>query len=279
MALHPLAGEPVPPDATVNVPRLVTRYFTVRPDPACPEQRVSFGTSGHRGTSLDGSFNEAHIAAIAQAVCRLRRARGVTGPLFLGMDTHALSEPAHATVLEVLAANDVEVRVAANGGYTPTPAISHAILCHNRLHPDAPADGIVVTPSHNPPEDGGLKYNPPSGGPADTDTTGTITVWGIKDGRPGDALGTDWTETGITGANAPLSPDFAEDTDTTALGTFEFSIDTATYSVATQALTDFVEADTNGEVTFLITRNEGDGNFYLQAREHPSGGVAALRKI
>jgi len=171
---HPLAGKPAPRSLLVNVPRLVSAYYTVTPDPEIAEQRVAFGTSGHRGSSLHGSFNEAHILAIAQAVCEHRAARGVTGPLYLGLDTHALSEPARASVLEVLAANGVAVRIDDRDGYTPTPAVSFAILEHNRGRESGLADGLVITPSHNPPEDGGIKYNPPHGGPADNDESGAI---------------------------------------------------------------------------------------------------------
>jgi phosphoglucomutase len=153
---------------------LLTRYHEERPDPADPAQRVAFGTSGHRGTALKTSFNEAHILATTEAICRERAEQGVTGPLFLGRDTHALSAPATDTALEVLVAHGIEVRVDDADGYTPTPVISHAILTHNRDHPEATADGIVVTPSHNPPEDGGFKYNPPHGGPADAEVTGRI---------------------------------------------------------------------------------------------------------
>lgn len=173
MSLHELAGKPAPRSLLVNVPRLVSAYFTHAPDPADPAQRVAFGTSGHRGTSTAGSFNEAHILAIVQAICDYRRAEGIRGPLYVGMDTHALSEPALDTVVEVLAANDAQVMIQAGRGYTPTPAISHAILTFNRDH-DQLADGIVITPSHNPPEDGGIKYNPPSGGPAGTEITSRI---------------------------------------------------------------------------------------------------------
>jgi phosphoglucomutase len=174
MATHPLAGKPAPPDILVNVPRLVTAYYTRRPDPDDPEQRVAFGTSGHRGSSLRNAFNESHILAIAQAIVEHRGAAGITGPLYVGIDTHALSEPALASALEVFAAHAVDVMVQDGGGYTPTPVISHAILTHNRGRTSGLADGVVVTPSHNPPEDGGFKYNPPSGGPADTATTKTI---------------------------------------------------------------------------------------------------------
>jgi phosphoglucomutase len=158
----------------VNVPRLVAAYYTGKPDVAIASQRVSFGTSGHRGSSFECSFNEDHILAITQAICRYRAANGVNGPLFLAMDTHALSEPAFATALEVLAANGVEVMIDQDLGYTPTPSLSHAILVYNRGRQSAPADGIVITPSHNPPPDGGFKYNPPSGGPADTEATSAI---------------------------------------------------------------------------------------------------------
>jgi len=160
------------PDTLVNIPRLVTAYYANRPDPDNPAQRVSFGTSGHRGNALQGSFNDDHIAAITQAIVEYRASQHTTGPLFLAQDTHALSEPAFATALEVLAANGVEVRIDEHLGYTPTPALSHAILCYNAAIKNGPqADGIVITPSHNPPEDGGFKYNPPNGGPADTSAT------------------------------------------------------------------------------------------------------------
>jgi phosphoglucomutase len=176
--VHPLAGKPAPRSLLVDVPRLVSAYYTVEPDPAQPEQRVAFGTSGHRGSSLHGAFNEAHLLAIAQAVVEHRAARGVDGPLYLGLDTHALSEPARASVLEVLAAHGVEVRIDDRDGYTPTPAVSFAILEHNRHRSGGRtsglADGLVITPSHNPPEDGGIKYNPPHGGPADDDETSLI---------------------------------------------------------------------------------------------------------
>lgn len=172
--VHPLAGQTAPRSSLVNVPRLISAYYTTTPDLARPEQRVAFGTSGHRGSSLHGAFNEAHLLAIAQAVCEHRAARGVDGPLFVGVDTHALSEPARASVLEVLAANGVELRIDDRDGYTPTPAVSFAILEHNRGRTRGLADGLVITPSHNPPEDGGIKYNPPHGGPADGDETGAI---------------------------------------------------------------------------------------------------------
>ena len=172
--MHELAGKPAPRELLVNVPRLISAYYTQTPDPGVPAQRVTFGTSGHRGTSLTGTFNEAHILAICQALCELRQAENISGPLYLGMDTHALSEPAHATALEVFAAHGADVFIAADGGYTPTPVISHAILTYNRGRTSGLADGVVLTPSHNPPDDGGFKYNPPSGGPADTGTTKRI---------------------------------------------------------------------------------------------------------
>mgnify|MGYP001567752760 FL=1 len=173
MANHPLAGQSAPASMLVNVPRLITAYYTEKPDANLREQRVTFGTSGHRGTSFKRSFNEVHIIAVAQAIYEYRRRENITGPLYLGMDTHALSEPAFASVLEVLAANGVLVMVDRDGGYTPTPVISHAILTYNRGKSSGLADGIVITPSHNPPEDGGIKYNPPHGGPADT----AVTKW------------------------------------------------------------------------------------------------------
>jgi phosphoglucomutase len=162
------------PAMLVNVPRLVAAYFTGKPDPAVASQRVAFGTSGHRGSAFDNAFNEAHILAISQAICHHRTRNGVSGPLFIGIDTHALSEPALASALEVFTANDVIVMLDERNGYTPTPVISHAILTYNRNRKSGFADGIVITPSHNPPEDGGFKYNPPNGGPADTDTTSWI---------------------------------------------------------------------------------------------------------
>jgi phosphoglucomutase len=172
--LSPLAGKRAPAALLIDVPRLVTAYFALRPDPAEPAQRVAFGTSGHRGVSLEASFNEHHVLAITQAICESRRARGIDGPLYLGFDTHALSAPAYASALEVLAANGIEVAVAAGDEYTPTPAISHAILTHNRGRTAGLADGIVITPSHNPPDGGGFKYNPENGGPADTELTRAI---------------------------------------------------------------------------------------------------------
>ena len=171
--IHPLAGKPAPPELLVDVPRLISAYYAERPDPSIPAQRVVFGTSGHRGSSLDVAFNEAHILAITQAICLYRKAHGIDGMLFLGWDTHALSVPARQTALEVLAANAVEVRIAEGDEFTPTPAISHAILAYNRGRESGLADGIVITPSHNPPADGGFKYNPPNGGPAGA----TVTAW------------------------------------------------------------------------------------------------------
>ena len=176
--ISPLAGKPAPRSLLVDVPRLVTAYYTGAPDPSVPAQRVAFGTSGHRGSSFELSFNERHVLAITQAICQYRRSQHITGPLFLGIDTHALSEPACASALEVLAANGVDVMLATNDEYTPTPAVSHAILAHNRGRGGRDgrglADGIVVTPSHNPPDNGGFKYNPPNGGPADADITAGI---------------------------------------------------------------------------------------------------------
>lgn len=174
MAHHALAGKPVPSDFIVNIPRLIAAYFSVRPDPGDPGQRVAFGTSGHRGVSFRGSFNDDHIAAICQATAEVRAAHGIDGPLLIGMDTHALSEAAFTTALEVFAANEVVVHVEKGQGYTPTPVLSHAILRHNAHRAGGLADGVVITPSHNPPEDGGFKYNPPTGGPADAATTGQI---------------------------------------------------------------------------------------------------------
>src|SRR5258708_17933100 len=158
----------------VNVPRLVTAYFAGKPDPALPAQRVAFGTSGHRGSAFNNAFNEAHILAISQAVCDHRKRRGITGPLFAGIDTHALAEPALASPLEVFAANGLDVMIDERDGYTPTPVISRAILTTNQGRDNGLADGVVITPSHNPPDDGGFKYNPPNGGPADTHITSGI---------------------------------------------------------------------------------------------------------
>ncbi len=174
MSVHPLAGQPATPDMLTNVPRLIAAYYLNKPDPTVAEQQVAFGTSGHRGTSVHSSFNEDHILAICQAISEWRRAEGITGPLFIGMDTHALSEPAHSTAIEVFAANGLAIMVQNGLGYAPTPVISHAILTYNRGKSSGLADGVVITPSHNPPEDGGFKYNPPSGGPADTQTTKLI---------------------------------------------------------------------------------------------------------
>ena len=174
MKVSPLAGKPPEPDLLVNVPKLITAYYTDVPDPSIAAQRVSFGTSGHRGSALQKAFNEWHIIAITQAICLYRKQQQTDGPLFLGMDTHALSTPAFASSLEVLAANGVEVMIAEDDEYTPTPAISHAILTYNRGRKTGLADGIVITPSHNPPDDGGFKYNPPNGGPAETGITNWI---------------------------------------------------------------------------------------------------------
>ena len=174
MAANPRAGQPAQPQDLIDLPHLVTAYYTVQPDPDDIDQQVAFGTSGHRGSSLDGAFNEAHILATTQAIVEYRAAQGTTGPLFIGRDTHGLSEPAWVSALEVLAANDVVAMIDSADRYTPTPAVSHAILTFNRGRDSDLADGIVVTPSHNPPRDGGFKYNPPNGGPADTDATGVI---------------------------------------------------------------------------------------------------------
>ncbi|MGB7757367.1 MAG: phosphoglucomutase (alpha-D-glucose-1,6-bisphosphate-dependent) [Salinisphaera sp.] len=172
--ISPLAGKPAPPDLLVDVPRLVSAYYTGLPDPGVPAQRVVFGTSGHRGSSLALSFNERHVLAITQAICDYRQSHDIDGPLFLGIDTHALSEPARASAIEVLAGNGVEIMLAIGDEYTPTPAVSHAILTYNRGRTSGLADGIVVTPSHNPPDNGGFKYNPPNGGPADEHITDAI---------------------------------------------------------------------------------------------------------
>src|SRR5690348_6380404 len=172
--ISPLAGKPAPKFLLVDIGKLLDAYADRRPDPSVPSQRVAFGTSGHRGSSLESSFNEWHILAITQAICDFRAKEDVTGPLFIGMDTHALSQPASDTALEVLAANGVTTLIAKGGEFTPTPAISHAILVHNRGRKSGLADGIVVTPSHNPPDNGGFKYNPVNGGPADTKITGWI---------------------------------------------------------------------------------------------------------
>ncbi|EIK95757.1 phosphoglucomutase [Pseudomonas sp. M47T1] len=171
MKLSPLAGKPAPESVLVDIPRLVTAYYTVQPSAEQATQRVAFGTSGHRGSSFDASFNEWHVLAISQAICLYRQAQGIDGPLYLGADTHALSTPAAASALEVLAANGVQVMISHNDEYTPTPAVSHAILCYNKGRTQGLADGIVITPSHNPPQSGGFKYNPPNGGPADSHVT------------------------------------------------------------------------------------------------------------
>ena len=172
--ISPLAGKPAPQSLLVDVSKLLAAYADLRPDPALPAQRVAFGTSGHRGSSFARSFNAWHVLAISQAICDYRKNKGIDGPLYIGFDTHALSQPAFESALEVLAANGVETRIAKGGEFTPTPAISHAILVHNRGRSSGLADGIVITPSHNPPDNGGFKYNPPNGGPADTDITGGI---------------------------------------------------------------------------------------------------------
>jgi phosphoglucomutase len=174
MPTHPLAGHTAPAELLINVGELERSYYERQPDLSDPQQLVSFGTSGHRGTSLDGAFTEAHILAITQAICDYRRSRGIAGPLFMGKDSHALSTPAQCNALEVLAANGVETFIQRDDGLTPTPVISHTILVYNRGRQHGLADGIIVTPSHNPPTDGGFKYNPPNGGPADTDVTGWI---------------------------------------------------------------------------------------------------------
>ena len=174
MTTSHLAGRPAEPSMLVDIKQLTAVYYSDQPDPDVASQRVAFGTSGHRGSSLTTSFNEAHIVATTAAICAYRCAQGTSGPLFMGRDTHGLSEPAFMTALEVLDAGGVDVRVDSAAGFTPTPAVSHAILTWNREHPKALADGIVVTPSHNPPDDGGFKYNPPSGGPADAIATTII---------------------------------------------------------------------------------------------------------
>jgi phosphoglucomutase len=171
MTIHALAGKPAPKELLVDIDKLRKEYYTRKPNITNSAERVSFGTSGHRGSSLRGSFNEAHVLTITQAICEYRNSQGINGPLYIGKDTHALSEPAFATALEVLAGNGVEAMIDASDGYTPTPAVSHAILTYNRERTSGRADGILITPSHNPPEDGGFKYNPPHGGPADTDAT------------------------------------------------------------------------------------------------------------
>ncbi|HNW95221.1 MAG TPA: phosphoglucomutase (alpha-D-glucose-1,6-bisphosphate-dependent) [Anaerolineaceae bacterium] len=174
MPIHPLAGKPAPLEALVNIPRLISAYYTLHPDPQNSAQAVVFGTSGHRGSSLLGSFNEDHVLAISQAIYEYRKLAGISGPLFIGMDTHALSEPALYSAIEVFAGNGIEIMIHADMRYTPTPVISHAILTYNAGRQSGLADGVVISPSHNPPDDGGFKYNPPNGGPADTDTTSWI---------------------------------------------------------------------------------------------------------
>ncbi|HEV2400166.1 MAG TPA: alpha-D-glucose phosphate-specific phosphoglucomutase, partial [Candidatus Sulfotelmatobacter sp.] len=174
MKISSAAGKPADPTILVNVPKLIADYYELRPDPSDPRQRVVFGTSGHRGSATDVAFNEWHILAITQAICDYRRLQSIDGPLFLGMDTHALSEPAFRSALEVLAANNVEVMLSEGTPYTPTPAVSHSILRYNRGKEAGFADGIVITPSHNPPDDGGFKYDPPHGGPADSSVTSWI---------------------------------------------------------------------------------------------------------
>src|ERR1700747_3513579 len=172
--ISPLAGKPVTQAMLVDVDRLTAAYYSGEPDPAIVAQRVAFGTSGHRGSAFDNTFNEAHILAISQAICLYRKRKGIEGPLFIGIDTHALSQPALASALEVFAANGVDSMIDEHDGYAPTPVISHAILTYNRDRKRGLADGVVITPSHNPPEDGGFKYNPPNGGPADTDITSWV---------------------------------------------------------------------------------------------------------
>src|SRR6202042_2422857 len=174
LSISPAAGKPADASILVNVPKLITAYYELRPDPSHPQQRVVFGTSGHRGSAFTVSFNEWHILAITQAICDYRKLQNIDGPLFLGMDTHALSEPAFASAMEVLAANGVEVMISEGTPYTPTPAVSHAILVYNQARKSGLADGIVITPSHNPPDDGGFKYDPPQGGPADSGVTSWI---------------------------------------------------------------------------------------------------------
>src|SRR4029077_1250575 len=171
MSTHPLAGRPAPKDLLIDVSQIEAAFYEAEPNLSDPNQLVSFGTSGHRGTSSNATFTQAHILAITQAICEYRRSQGTTGPLFMGKDTHALSRPAERVALEVLAANDVETFIQADDGFTPTPVVSRAILTYNEGRSDSLADGIVITPSHNPPTDGGFKYNPTNGGPADTDVT------------------------------------------------------------------------------------------------------------
>ena len=209
MPLSPFAGHPPAPDMLVDIPSIVSAYYTHIPDPTIPDQRVAFGTSGHRGGSLRNSFNELHILATTQAICNYRKQKGIDGPLFMGMDTHALSTPAHATALEVLAANGVETMIAVNDDYTPTPAVSLAILKYNEGRTTGLADGIIITPSHNPPDDGGFKYNPPNGGPADTDITKWVEstantllenfVKGLTSGVKGSTSGAQAAASGVNG--------------------------------------------------------------------------------
>jgi phosphoglucomutase len=174
MAIHPLAGKPAPSEVLIDIEKIFKAYYERRPNVEDPQQLVSFGTSGHRGSPLDSTLNEAHILAITQAICEYRASKKISGPLYMGKDTHAVSDPAQRTALEVLAANGVETVIQRDDSFTPTPSISRAILVYNRDRKEALADGIVVTPSHNPPADGGFKYNPPQGGPADTDITDWI---------------------------------------------------------------------------------------------------------
>ena len=174
MAVHELAGKPAPTDILINVPRLIASYYSLKPDVKMPEEKVSFGTSGHRGSAFNNAFNENHILAVCQAVVDYRKSQGIDGPLYIGMDTHGLSEPAHMTAIEVFAANEINIQIQDGFGYTPTPAVSRAILRYNQGRSDHLADGVIITPSHNPPDDGGFKYNPPTGGPADTESTNII---------------------------------------------------------------------------------------------------------
>ncbi|MCP4313593.1 MAG: phosphoglucomutase, alpha-D-glucose phosphate-specific, partial [Bacteroidetes bacterium] len=174
MSAHKLAGKRVPPELLTNIPRLLSSYYTYKPDIENLHNLVSFGTSWHRGSSLKNSFNEDHVLAICQSICELRKFGNITGPLYVGKDTHALSEAAFSTAIEVFAANNIDIMIQTGSGYTPTPVISHAILTYNQNRKSGLADGVVITPSHNPPDDGGFKYNPPTGGPADTETTNII---------------------------------------------------------------------------------------------------------
>ena len=242
MRTHPLAGKPAPTDLLIDLGRLEAAFYETKPDPDDPNQRVSFGTSGHRGTSLDGTFTESHIVAITQAICEYRKGKGITGPLFMGKDTHALSRPAERVALEVLAANNVDVFIQRDDGFTPTPVISRAILAYNWGRSDGQADGIVITPSHNPPSDGGFKYNPPNGGPADTDVT-------------------DWIQ---NRANELLGPDIA--------GIPRIGFDSAMKAATTHA-EDFVAPyveDIANVVDLEIIRSAG-----LKIGVDPLGGAAA----